>query len=340
MWSTLWRHRLRTSILVRMDELLRQIAAGQGGVFSRAQALECGYSTNLVRRLLRTREWTRVRRGIYGETQLLESLAPSADHLVRAHAVVLAMANRAVVSHTSAVLFHGLPDWGLDLSLVHVTRAGMGGGRIEAGVHHHRCIPCPEDVVVRDGVHISTAARAVVETATISPVEAGVVMADAALHHDLVSWSDLCAAADSMPSWQGSRRAGRVIDLVRVGAESPGETRLRLLMRRERLPEPELQVPIHDDRGHPVGRVDFLFRAQRTIVEFDGMMKYGLGGGDPATALAREKEREDRLRELGYEVVRITWADLAHPGAVAARIRAAFARTAARRATYRRPRSA
>ncbi|MGI8946590.1 MAG: hypothetical protein ACR2FV_01125 [Ornithinimicrobium sp.] len=39
---------------------------------------------------------------------------------------------------------------------------------------------------------------------------------------------------------------------------------------------------------------------------------------------------EDRLRELGYEVVRLTWQDLADPGGVHAKIRAAFARAAVR----------
>lgn len=322
-----------------MDECLRNVAADQGGVFTRRQALECGYSPDVIRHLLRTKEWTRVRRGIYGETSMVDSLTPVAGHVLRTHAVVLAMADRAVVSHTSAVLLHELPSWGLDLSLVHVTRGGRGGGRIEAGVHHHRGIANPDHIVIRRGLKVSSPARAVVETAAISAVEAGVVLADAALHQDLVTLPELREMLDSMRSSPGSCRAGHAIALARVGAESPGESRLRLLLRRQRLPEPELQVPIHDELRRLVGRVDLLFREQRTIVEFDGMFKYGLDGTDPATALAREKAREDKLRELGYEVVRVIWAELARPAEVAARVRAAFAR-AAYGAPYRRPRTA
>lgn len=323
-----------------MYEQLRQLAAEQGGVFTRRQAFECGYSNDDVRHLLGAKEWTRVRRGVYAESRTLESLTPTAEHLVRTHAVVLAVARRAIVSHTSAALVHGLPDWGLDLSLVHVSRGGRGGGRIEAGVHHHRGIANPDHVVVRRGLQLSSAARAVVETATISRLEAGVVLADAGLAQELFTLPELLDTFDSLRSLPGSVRAGLALSLARVGAESPGETRLRLLMRRERLPEPELQVPIYDGLGRLVGRVDFLFRAQRTIVEFDGMMKYGLDEADPSAALAREKEREDKLRELGYEVVRITWADLARPAEVARRIRAAFARAASRRGTGSRPRTA
>ena len=56
------------------------------------------------------------------------------------------------------------------------------------------------------------------------------------------------------------------------------------------------------------------------------MLKYT----DPS-ALRREKVREDRLRELGYEVVRLTWADLDDPSLVARRLEAAFARARTRR---------
>ena len=73
-----------------------------------------------------------------------------------------------------------------------------------------------------------------------------------------------------------------------------------------------------------MGRVDFLFRAQRTIVEFDGLVKYGGAGG--REALIAEKRREDALRSLGYQVVRLTWRDLHDPGLVQRLISEAFAR--------------
>ena len=50
-------------------------------------------------------------------------------------------------------------------------------------------------------------------------------------------------------------------------------------------------------------------------------MKYA--AGDPKV-LWDEKRREDRLRRLGYLVVRVTWAQLERPGAVAAAVRAAL----------------
>lgn len=77
------------------------------------------------------------------------------------------------------------------------------------------------------------------------------------------------------------------------------------------LPTVEPQVEIRDERGNFVARVDFLFRAQRTVVEFDGLVKYG--GANGRQALVDEKRREDALRSLGYQVVRLIWRDLHNP---------------------------
>ncbi len=81
------------------------------------------------------------------------------------------------------------------------------------------------------------------------------------------------------------------------------------------------QVVISDRDGSFVARVDFLVDGTAVVVEFDGKVRYA--AGDPGV-LWQEKRREDRLRRLGYVVVRITWADLETPGAVAAKVRAAL----------------
>jgi very-short-patch-repair endonuclease len=69
----------------------------------------------------------------------------------------------------------------------------------------------------------------------------------------------------------------------------------------------------------------FLFRAERTIVEFDGLVKYG--GADGRQALVDEKRREDTLRSLGFQVERLTWGDLHDPASVKHLVREAFSRT-------------
>jgi len=63
-------------------------------------------------------------------------------------------------------------------------------------------------------------------------------------------------------------------------------------------------------------RSDFHRSKQRTLVEFDGKTKYGRSmqpGKDPGDVVFHEKVREDRLREMGFEVVRWIWDDLQRP---------------------------
>lgn len=74
-------------------------------------------------------------------------------------------------------------------------------------------------------------------------------------------------------------------------------------------------------------RRDFGLREFRTVGEFDGAQKYGRllkPGQPPGDAIDQEKVREDRIRELGWHVVRWTWSDLEHPQGLGDRIRRAL----------------
>jgi very-short-patch-repair endonuclease len=95
----------------------------------------------------------------------------------------------------------------------------------------------------------------------------------------------------------------------------------RVIFAQARLRPPRLQTDILDDAFRFIGRVDFLWDEHRTIVEADGMGKYG----DPERA-SEQIRRDIRLREAGYKVVHFTWAELfSDPARVIARIRRAFA---------------
>ena len=96
----------------------------------------------------------------------------------------------------------------------------------------------------------------------------------------------------------------KAIGFADPGAESPGESRLRVLLANEGLPPPTLQATLVAADGEFVARVDFLFEDERVVVEFDGQTKYGDGAAETVVA---EKWREDRIRELGYIVVRVSW---------------------------------
>ena len=95
------------------------------------------------------------------------------------------------------------------------------------------------------------------------------------------------------------------------------------------MPPEELQLEIVGPGGSFVGRVDFAWPCLGIVGEFDGRVKYGRGlepGRDLADVLWREKLREDRLRDLGWQVVRWVWADLQDPRALHERLRRAVER--------------
>lgn len=314
-----------------MDERLAGVAERQGGPFTRAQALHCGVTDDELGRMVKRRELNRLRRCAYVSQRLLDGIDPVDRHVLFIRAVMLAMRERVVVSHASAAALHGLPLWDVDLSRVHVTRLDTGAARNLAGVEHHTGFVDESVIVRRRGISVVPADRAVVETALTCGFESGVALADAALHRGLADQAGLRRWLEEFHTWPGSLAANRVVTFADGRAESVGESRARVLFAQQGLPSPDLQVDIRDPRGEFVGRVDFLFAAERTIVEFDGLVKYGAGSEVAASVVIAEKQREDWLRELGYEVVRITWADLAHPERTAARIRAAFARARRRR---------
>lgn len=309
-----------------MNAKLHNIADRQGGVFSTAQAASAGYSQERVLDLLAQGEWHRLRRGAYVERCLHDALDDTPKHALHVRAVMLTLGARVAVSHASALALHGLTVWGTDLSHVHVTRLDGGSGRVHADVVHHCGMIDRSEIVFVAGVPTVPVARAVIEHAATSSFESGVVSADAALHAGLASRTALRTALEAIRSWPGARDASATIPFADGRSEGVGESIGRVLMHKQDLPIPDLQREFFDAAGRFVGRVDFVFEAERTIVEFDGRVKYRGMGKNPAEVVIAEKRREDRLRELGYEVVRLDWSDLARPGLTAARIRRAFAR--------------
>ncbi|MET9272907.1 type IV toxin-antitoxin system AbiEi family antitoxin domain-containing protein [Kribbella sp. NPDC003557] len=313
-----------------MNVRLKLIAADQGGVFSRRQALASGYTPDQIVAYLRDGRWERIRRGQYAEPADISQLEPWQRagwiHRRKIHAAMNSLRSGSVaVSHQSALVLHGLPTWALDLSRVHVSRIeGRSGGTV-ADVQHHLGRLALEDLTVVDGRVVTTAGRAVVETACATSFEAAVVGVDAALRAGGLSAEDMRRLVELTAFWPGSANARAALRFGDRLCESVGESRMRVFLYEQGFPAPVLQAEFRDRQGF-IGRVDFYFPEYRLVLEFDGLLKYG---GGEAVVLIGEKRREDRLRALGLTVVRSVWSDLDHPARLAATLRDQFA--AARR---------
>lgn len=291
-------------------------------LLSRADALAAGLDDRDLARAVRRGQLTRVRRGAY--------LAPSAA-ISTTRALVLATAavlrDGSAVSHASAAVLHGLPLWRVGTERVHVTRSPPAAGSGSARVHLHVARLPEDDLTLVDGVLITSLARTVVDLGRSLAFESAVVVADAALASRQVTPAHLVACLARMGPVPGSRRASRVVAFADGHSESVGESRSRVLLHRLGLPAPELQVRLRRSNGPVIARCDFGWHDHRTVGEFDGRVKYRADGGrDPAETVFREKQREDGIRDSGWEVARWTWADLDAPSVVERRIRRAFTR--------------
>ena len=161
-----------------------------------------------------------------------------------------------------------------------------------------------DHVVSYRGVPLTSVPRTVIDLARTLPFAEGVAVADSALHAGLTSKSELAAVIADCPRWPGLRRAREVTAFSDARSESVLESLSRALFHQAGLPPPDLQVWVGDD-GEVIGRVDFLWRRQRTIGEADGAFKYQT----PARARA-QLDRDARLRTAGYEVVHFTWPEI------------------------------
>jgi hypothetical protein len=136
----------------------------------------------------------------------------------------------------------------------------------------------------------------------------------------------LTEASTVLASAAKRRRIQEVLALADVAAESVGESRSRALMHVLGLPAPVLQYVFQDHEGF-IARTDFFWPDARVIGEFDGDAKYLddvlLAGRSTQEAILAEKKREDRLRALGYNVVRWDWKTLSTPDVLRQRLIAA-----------------
>ena len=311
-----------------MNTRLEVVTNRRGGWFSRGDAIAAGYSDADLRREVASGRWLRITRGAYArrgpEVEAMPAWEQAAWlHVRTARAVYHRLGGRSVVSHQSALLLHGVRVSELDLRRVHVTQR-VGAGRSGAAVCQHAPRP-PIDLVVEiDGVQTTTGARAVVEAVRATSYPIAVSVVDQALRLRIATPQQLTDALAPFARRSGIRTAGRAVEFGDGRAESVGESRLRVVLSDLGLAQPLPQAEIRDEYGSLVARVDFLFPQYGVIVEFDGAVKYS--DGNPK-ALMAEKVREDRLRDLGYQVVRVSWADLTHPAALLHTIHRAIARS-------------
>lgn len=247
---------------------------------------------------LRGPTWRALFRDVYVEASL------PVTHALRAHAAASVLRPGAVVTGRSAAVL-----WGVELATatddVELTLPpGTHPVRLP-GIRVRRAALHDGDVCLRRGVRVTVPEATAVALARALPQDDAVVAVDQLTNGGLAALP-LVRELAGQATGAGARRARQACALADGLAESPQETRLRLLIGRSGLPAPVAQWRVLHE-GRFVARVDFGWPEQRVAVEYDGLWHAEPG------QFARDRARLNRLQAAGWRVVFVTAADLHAP---------------------------
>lgn len=290
--------------------------------------LKLGFDPVELRGQVARGDLTRIRRGAFVRDPLPPDARREAQHKLQIMATYPQLGPSSVISHGSAAVLHGIPVWSGAISHVHLTHDRNYGGQERHLVRVHGTPLDDADVAFLEGIAVTSVARTIADLGRSLPLEQSVAAGDYALSLGL-SAEELATVLSGMRRWPGVKGARRMASLLDVRSESAGESASRVRIHLDGLPAPDLQRVIFDADGFKIARVDFVWDEHRTVGEFDGQGKYnelrpeGKSKGD---VVDDEKQREDRIRDAGWEVARWGWSDLYHPGVIRGRILRAFNR--------------
>jgi Transcriptional regulator, AbiEi antitoxin len=297
-----------------MTQNLGQIIEANGGIFSRAQAMDCGETDRTLAGAVREGVLVRLRRGFYAPADIYAAANAAAKHVLHARAAIAGQRGRVALTGVSAAALHGFDIYDTSLDVVHLVRLDNGSTRTEAGIMHHGSRrDIEEELGLYDGILASIPARAVWEVGCRSSLEGGVVTADSALHQRPELKEALDALRDRFALFPGSVKGRTVIRLADGRSDSPGESVTRVQYYRYGIAIPDLQFDVIDDRGVLIGTADFYWDDFRHLGEFDGKMKYQKllrPGESPSDCVFREKRREDAMRADARGMSRFVWSEV------------------------------
>lgn len=224
-------------------------------------------------------------------------------------AAVLACGAHAVLSHRSAAALWGLYPTPRTVDIT-VTR---GQRRHRDDIVVHRSPLSATEVEIHERIPCTTPARTLVDLAAVVSrrrLERAIDLTEE-LH-----LFDLTATRSQLEQMPGSRGASALSAVLasfdgRDATRSAAEQRFLTLVRRQRLPSPEINVwmPLPEGGGY---RPDFLWRDRQLIVEIDGRPHHSR-----RAAFEHDRRRDRRLARLGYETRRYAAREiLATPDAV------------------------
>ena len=183
-----------------------------------------------------------------------------------------------------------------------VLRGGRRAAPLRARVRTDRL--APHEVVLRDGVLMTSPARTAFDLARRSPLVEAVAAVDALAHRHRFGTAALRAAIEEHPGVRGLEQAARVVELMNPLAESLMESRVRVGLVLRGVPAPECQLEL-TLRGYGVVRLDMAWRrppARRRpfALEYDGPEHRTITGQN------RDNRRDAALDRFGWDALHVS----------------------------------
>lgn len=261
----------------------------------------------LTRKQLRSSAWVRLRQDVYADAAL------PVTHRLMVSAVGLVLPAGAGFTGRSAAVLWGVPGLAGADDPVEVVLPPGQRWNAGAGVRVRSLLP-GQQLVARGLWCCLDRAETAVDLTRFGDRDEAVALLDRLVRAGLAPLDDVRAAAAALVPCRGSAQAGIVAGLADGLAESPQETRLRLLLHRAGLP-PVAQYRVFDDDGF-VARVDFAYPELKVAIEYDGLWHAERG------AFLHDRRRLNRLNAAGWVVLHVTLDDLRRPELLLARVRA------------------
>jgi hypothetical protein len=167
-------------------------------------------------------------------------------------------------------------------------------------VLHNDTLAADEITAVRD-IPVTTPARTAFDLGRRHGVTLAVIRLDALMQATAVKPAEIEELVDRHPGTRGIAQLREAISLSDGGAESPQETRTRLVLASTGLRPERTQIEVYDNYGYFVARVDMGWPQWRVAVEYDGVQHWT----DPKRR-TRDIDRYAELEALGWRIVRVS----------------------------------
>jgi predicted transcriptional regulator of viral defense system len=309
-------------IILTSPRILR-IFEAQHGVASRKQLLSAGLRRGTIGRGLRGSVLVAMRPGVYRFAATAES---DEQRLI---AATLAVAGSAI-SHRSAAALHGLAGFRSPHSIEVTTTTGAR----EKGIRVHRRseLPKSERSTVR-GVPVTNVARTLFDLCDVCEESEVARAIDDAFRRKLVTFDALERLLASRSS-RGRKSVSLLRDLLAergpedARAASELESRFLRIIRRAKLPMPEVNVDVYDEDGDRLARPDFLYRDRKLAIFTDGKAFHA-----DRTAFENDRSQANALTANGWRVLRYTWRQVRNGPAIVLALRGVLGLTATERSS-------